>query len=136
MEDLEVIRDELSAKILGIDTQLAQRGAQFKALELELRRSGDFERLQKEAREYHTWRGSALHARTHAISEVQEIRREIKAANKVASESLNRRRYSELRKAVIAHRQKVYDAGYTATAADNELWDVVDEYDAEDQRNG
>jgi hypothetical protein len=136
MSDLEAVRDELQAKVVRIDTQLTQRRYAFEKIEQACRQGHppEFGRLQDARLEYNAWRAKALGARQHALEELAAVRAQIKAENVAADELLHRRRYHDLRAAVIAHRQKVYDAGYAPTGPDNELWDMVDEYDAEDQR--
>lgn len=136
MSDLEATRDKLQAKVLRIDTQLTQRRYDFETADLALRQAHppEIKALQRARSEYQAWRSSALAARQHALEELGQIRAQIKADNMISDELLHRRRYHDLRAAVIAHRQKVYDAGYAPTGVDEELWDVVDKNDAEDQR--
>lgn len=121
--------DELVEEIQGIDAQLAQRSAAIKAYRVECLAAGHSgrDRWFAAQTDYERWRAKAIAAKGHIIAELREAKAQLRNENLQATEDSHHRAYWSLRRAIGKHRQMVMDGGYAPTAADEELWALLDE---------
>lgn len=127
--DLELDRDELVTEIQKIDAQLAQRKAAIGAYQQECIAVGDIgkHRWFAAKTDYERWRAKAIAAKTHLIAELRDVKAKLRQSNIQTTEDSHHRAYWHLRRAISLHQQKVMDAGYAPTPADEELWALLDE---------